>query len=143
MSRVMNQARTYIGTPWKHRGRKRSGLDCAGLVWRVYADLGLLLPDIKLYGREPHRDGLMTAVREAFGAPVPGSMQPGDVLVMTSGVLGATEPHHMGIVGDGGTTMHDLSLIHADGSYGVSRVLEVGLAEQYRKRIASVFRKAL
>lgn len=136
--RLVEQARTYIGTPWRHRGRNRRGIDCGGLIVCVYADLGVKLPDIERYGREPHKDGLMRAVRAAFGEPV-ACPSIGDVVVMTSAAYGAKEPHHMGIIGD--HQHHGLSLIHSDGEHGVSRVIEVGLSETYRRRIVAVFRR--
>jgi cell wall-associated NlpC family hydrolase len=95
---LVDQARTYLGTPWKHRGRSRKGIDCAGIVVCSYADLGVTLPDIERYGREPHRDGLMTAVRAGFGEPVNDGPKVGDLAVMTSGALGSKEPHHLGIM---------------------------------------------
>jgi cell wall-associated NlpC family hydrolase len=136
---LVEQARTYIGTPWKHRGRSRRGIDCAGIVVCSYADLGVVLPDIERYGREPHRDGLMTAVRAGFGEPVSDGPKVGDLAVMTSGAQGSKAPHHLGIVGD--HPHHGLSLIHSDGTLGVSRVVEVGLTDVYRKRIVAVFRR--
>lgn len=141
MTKLVEQARTYLGVPWRHRGRSRRAVDCAGLLICAYADLGVVLPDLDHYGREPHRDGLMTAVRAAFGEPVLDGPQVGDILVMTSAAFGATQPHHLGIVGD--DPHHALSLIHADGEPGVSRVVEVGLDSRYVRRIVSVFRRAV
>lgn len=136
---LVDQARTYIGVPWKHRGRSRKGIDCAGLPICAYADLGVTIPDIERYGREPHRDGLMQGAIAALGSPVEGDPQYGDVVIMTSGARDAREPHHIGIIGD--HRHHGLSLIHADGTIGVSRVVEVGLSDAYRKRIVAIFRR--
>jgi len=36
----------YLGTPFKHHGRFVDGLDCYGLIIRVYEDLGFKLFDI-------------------------------------------------------------------------------------------------
>lgn len=137
-------ARKYTGVRFRHRGRDRRGLDCAGLVWATYHDLGENLPDFRLYGREPHRDGLTQYVSAALGAPVMtapvfrGDLSDGDVLVMRF----EREPHHVGIVGE-----HDyagtlaLTLIHADGWNG--RVLEQRLTPDMVSRITHVFRRPI
>jgi len=133
-------ARRYIGVPFRHRGRSRRGVDCAGLVVLAFRDLGVTLPDFLKYGAEPHNDGLVAHVRSALGdsvaaAPVrPVELQPGDVIVMRFEV----QPHHLAIVGR--HPLGHFSIIHADGHYG--RVLEQGLSEDMTQRITHVFRRA-
>lgn len=149
MSRLVQQALTYIDTPYKHHGRatkRRRGLDCAGLPWRCYADLGVILPDLSHYGREPHQDGLMRAVADALGEPVwqgvmgsamRDSIHIGDVIVIAF----VKEPHHLAIVGD--DRDYGLSLIHADGSLGVKRVVKHGLSDHFLGLIVAVFRRPI
>jgi len=149
-------ARTFLGVPFKHRGRDRRGLDCAGLVWCSYAEAGVVMPDLKRYGREPHKDGMMRVTREALGEPVwegalgkvvPRSLlRVGDVPLIRFDV----HPHHMGILGD--DAIHGLSLIHANGMRGllaasgqghdkVGRVMEHGLDDAHLAMICAVFRR--
>ena len=144
MSKLVAQARTYLGAPYRHRGRKRTGIDCAGLPWCCYADLSVNLPDLRLYGREPHQDGMMMAVKAALGEPVWHGMkgkcarsvlQIGDVVVMAF----VRDPHHMAIIGD--DVLYGLSMIHADGTLGTSRVVEHGLDNQHLAMICAVFRR--
>lgn len=135
MSALADAARKYIGVRFRHRGRDRKGIDCAGLVWAAYNDLGVTLPDFRLYGREPHRDGLTTHVRNALGDPVDG-LQDGDVLVIRF----EREPHHVAVAGshDYAGTMA-LTMIHACGWNG--RVLEQRLTPDVVSRITHVFRR--
>ena len=70
MSALADAARGYIGTPFRHRGRSRLGVDCVGLGVLAYADCGVAVPDFRLYGREPHRDGLVARMTLALGEPV-------------------------------------------------------------------------
>jgi cell wall-associated NlpC family hydrolase len=126
-------ARKYLGVPFRHRGRTSSGLDCAGLALLAYKDLGLDLPDIRIYGREPHKNGLERAVEAALGAPLARAPRVGDVLMFRFD----RDPHHVGIAGDyahGG-----LSLIHAYGTAG--RVVEHRLDDTWRGRIVAVYRR--
>jgi len=142
MRALVTAARAYLGTPFKHRGRTATGLDCAGLVWLAYCDLGYTPPDLARYGREPHRDGLMQAMEAALDAPVwrgrsvPRSLlQPGDVVVMCF----VREPHHVAIVTD--SASHGLGLIHCYGNIG--HVVEHGLDAMWQDRILAVFRRAV
>lgn len=142
MSALVAAARRYMGAPFKHRGRTADGLDCAGLAWLAYADCGYTPPDLARYGRTPHRDGLMQAMRDALGDPVWQGMaidrdilQVGDVVVMRF----VQEPHHVAIVCD--SVSHGLGLIHCYGNIG--RVVEHGLDAMWQERILAVFRRPI
>lgn len=131
---LVEAARRYKGTRFCHRGRNARALDCAGLVWISYRDCGVVLPDFRLYSKEPsaHGKGLTGYVMEALGEPVTG-LQVGDVVVMRF----EREPHHMGIVSDypyGG-----FALIHACGHNG--KVIEHRMAKDQEARITHVFRR--
>jgi cell wall-associated NlpC family hydrolase len=72
---IANDARKYLGVPYVWGGTDpKTGLDCSGLVQRVYKDLGIDLPRIAV---DQGRAG--TAVPNVAAA------QPGDLLVMNGG----------------------------------------------------------
>lgn len=50
---IVTAARTYLGVRFVHEGRSRGGLDCAGLLCRVFTDLGLPYEDKLGYDRSP------------------------------------------------------------------------------------------
>lgn len=114
-------------------------MDCAGLGVMIYRDVGVNLPDFRLYGREPNKDGLVKYVTAALGNPVAvapvreSQLQVGDVIVMRFKV----EPHHVAIVGD--YVFGGFSMIHADGHS--KKVIEHRLAPDHVKRITHVFRR--
>jgi hypothetical protein len=84
---VVARARTYLGVPYVWGGTDpEKGLDCSGLVQRVYADLGYDLPRVSY---EQARAG--RAVEGGLD-----QVQPGDILAFGSPV------HHVGIYVGGG-----------------------------------------
>lgn len=147
MSRLVAAARAYLtagpnggAVKWRHRGRTAVGLDCAGLPWIAYKDCGVALPDFRLYGPEPHNDGLVTHITEALGEPVnvapvwQSGLMVGDVIVIRLEI----EPHHVGIVTDY-PYGNAFGIIHADGHYG--KVIEHRLSNDYTRRITHVYRR--
>lgn len=52
-SEIVDAARSYLGVPFVHEGRSRGGLDCAGLLCRVFTDLVLPYEDKLGYDRSP------------------------------------------------------------------------------------------
>lgn len=140
MTTLADAARAYIGTRFRHRGRNKKGLDCAGLVKLAYADCGFDAPDFLLYGAEPHRDGLTKHVTAALGEPVlvapvnHADLLPDDVLVIAFD----HEPHHLAIVGSHNYgDQQALTMIHACGWN--KRVLEQRLTPDVR--ITHVYRR--
>lgn len=143
MPSIVEAARTYIGVPWKHMGRSRRGLDCAGLLIVAAKDAkGADLESPARYGREPFRAGLESFCAKAGdlawsgpkGACTYDLLRVGDGVLMAPG----TQPRHLAIVGD--DPMYRFSLIHADGTPGISRVIEIGLTDQDLAKIVAIYR---
>lgn len=86
---VIEQARTWLGVPFRHQGRTRHGVDCVGLVLCVYADVGIELPDNPVYERETSDQRLEQLAGKYFRtAPIP---ERGDILQYR--VQGFPTPH--------------------------------------------------
>ncbi|BDU17517.1 C40 family peptidase [Lysobacter auxotrophicus] len=127
-------ARSMIGVPWRHQGRKPWAVDCLGLVilslraggWSRTVDAPAR------YGREPWDDRLRRGLRVHFGEPVTGTCEPCDVALAR---WGAGEPTHVGLLADyvhGG-----LSIIHASTRQGV---IETALAGRIRDAVIEAYR---
>lgn len=140
MTRLVDAARGYLDVRWRHRGRSRFGLDCAGLVVVAYRDCGIDLPDYKLYGRHPFQDGLLKHARAALGLELPAGaeLRHGDVLLLRFD----REPHHMAIVaGVEYAGQPALNIVHSDGHVG--RVIEQRLTPDMKARITHLFRRTV
>lgn len=142
MSALVEACRRYKGVKFRHRGRTAYSLDCAGLPWRAYADLGVALPDVKIYGRDPSADeqSLPERVAEALGAPVRvapvslSDLKVGDVVIRKYEIY----PHHIMVIGNA-PYAGALTAIHACGLEG--KVVEHRLDERHVAAITHVFRR--
>ena len=91
---VVAEARSWLAVPWRHQGRSRRGIDCAGLVVLVARQLGLADHDLAGYGRHSSGLALVDAFRAAMNTiPLP-KAGPGDVLLLAD----AAYPCHCGIL---------------------------------------------
>ncbi|HWE56926.1 MAG TPA: NlpC/P60 family protein [Acidimicrobiales bacterium] len=88
---VVADAAQYLGVPYVWGGTSTSGLDCSGLVQKVYGDLGISLP--------------RTSEEQAqVGTPVASlaDAQPGDLVFFAGSDGTASSPGHVGIyIGNG------------------------------------------
>ena len=84
-------ARSYVGVPWRHLGRSRTGLDCIGMVLLAAREVGVELPDPAPYAREPQGTRLLEGI--LGHATRVGDAAPGDVLLFRLGLYGG----HVGI----------------------------------------------
>lgn len=108
---VLAEARTWIGTPYRHRGRVKGPngcVDCAQLVWAVYHAVGLT-PDMEAQEYPPdwycHRDAERFMEVILGRARIVDYPKPGDIALFKVGRLFA----HGGIVTEAGWP----NIIHA------------------------------
>jgi len=103
MNEFVEQARTYLGVPWRHMGRNRAGVDCVGLLTCVAYDLGITDYVPEPYRRVTDVKQLLTPIK-IFCSPKPtDDLEPGDVLVFSmAGIIAC----HVGVVSDTNTLIH-------------------------------------
>lgn len=110
-AQIVEEARSYLGVPFKHHGRSRRGLDCAGLLYVVYNELIGVHADFLNYPNQI-RSGLIFRVIRDYAIRIkPQEAGPGDLILMNF----AGVSMHLGIVTDHG-------IIHSDSCN--KRVLE-------------------
>lgn len=127
---VVDEARKLIGTPYRHQGRSRYGVDCVGFVVLVMERLATLPADLERanYGRLPKAE-LIEKTR-AYCTPLM-VLEPGALLLMRW--PGEKDAGHAGIY-----TGEDRLMIHA---YGVlQRVVEHGYRGAWVRITHSIWR---
>ncbi|CAO3460826.1 hypothetical protein [Azospirillum argentinense] len=105
---MVAEARTWLGTPWRHQQqRKGLGADCGQMVLGVLAAVGYCRVAYEGYARIPDGRQLRALCdRQLARVDAP---QPGDVVLLRLKEL----PVHLGILGDAGRGPDGLSLIHS------------------------------
>lgn len=135
--RIVEEARTWIGTRWRHQGRSRRGIDCGGLILRVGWSLGLipLDQDYRAYGRQPDGFSLTAVCRTILEERPTTELLPGNIILLRDVVEGW--PTHMGILAsrDGG----GLNLIHSWVQLPIQRVTENRLSDAWRANIVGAY----
>lgn len=128
---IVTEARQWLGTPFKHQGRARSGCDCIGLIWGVAESLGItpdhIPEDYKGYKRTPEGGKLKAGLNQYMDKVRISQIEPGDVLLMSF----TGEPQHLAIY-TGPTIIHAYSV--------VKKVTEHSMNDKWKRRICGAYR---
>jgi len=103
---VVEHARSFLEVPWRHQGRSRNGIDCAGLVIVVAREMGLADYDTRDYQRHTVGHRFLSHFKANMDQKSPVNVQPGDVLLFRDNVF----PCHSAITAG---APGDLSIVHA------------------------------
>lgn len=126
-------ARSYIGTPWKHKGRSRTGIDCIGLPYVVGKELGLHDYDDSMdYGRVARNYDFMRAL-SPLGVRVRDMTQlkDADILIMRIPIF----PQHVVMASHIGNRP---TIIHA--SVDARKVVEEDMSNEVKRMLIAAFR---
>ncbi len=131
---MIDEAMSYLGVPFRHQGRNRAGLDCAGLYVAVMTDCGIPCADAKRYPRNPH-DGQLEAQMDAQPAlerVAVTDAQAGDWLCMRI----KTAPQHLAL--HAGFIDGIPYIVHASEEHG--GVVHHRLDDLWRARVMRAYR---
>lgn len=136
---LVQAARSFVGSKWKHRGRSKAGIDCVGLIVLAGKECGLHeYPDDVDYTRTSKGQDLLEPFRRhgveiRFG-PDMGlqNLQDGDILILRDTIF----PQHAGIIATNSRGVK--TMIHASAYYG--RVIEEPLKDEHNKKAITAFR---
>jgi cell wall-associated NlpC family hydrolase len=128
---IIVEARTWLGTPFRHQGRTRgAGVDCAGVVIGVARALGLSEFDTTAYGRLPNGHAMRRLCDAHLRPILLKTARPGDVLLMAW----RRYPQHLAVVVD---HPQGLGIVH--GHEAAGRVVEHRLDEVWRARVRAAY----
>lgn len=128
--RIASAARSYVGTPFVHHGRRPGvGLDCAGVAFCAAWDAGLAVADERAYGKLPKPDFLLDMLSQRCNRIKEHERLPGDVLLFT---YGKGNPAHFAVLEHDDRIVHALELKR--------KVLCVPLGPAWRERLHSYWR---
>lgn len=103
-SKLISNAENYLGTPYKLGGVTKSGMDCSGLVSKVFEHNNIRLPR---RSEDQSKEGKPIAVKD---------IKTGDLVFFATG--GGSRVSHVGIVSEIGRE-GEIRFIHASTSKGV------------------------
>lgn len=130
-NQIVEEARSYLGVRWRHQGRSRTGIDCAGLIIIVGNSLELMNFDFRAYRRHPDGVVFLKLFREQAKEEIaPQKAVAGDILVFHDHKY----PVHCGILTKDTEPRY---FIHAYARY--RKVVEEHFSKDWQQKVVSAF----
>lgn len=125
---IVEIAREFLGSPFKHQGRVKDGIDCVGLIAAVCNRI--MYPYVDgIYKRKPTKGLVIAKLKESFRSILVNEATDGDILVFW--VYKRNYDQHVAIKTDKG-------MIHTYADVGY--VVENTINDFWSKRIMGAFR---
>ena len=141
-SQIVAAARTLLGVPWIHQGRRPDiGIDCIGLLACTGKVLGVDFEDRVDYSFRPDGVTLLKRMREQFTEKPIDQILPGDIVIFW--ISKKSLPQHVGIWTSNDSFQQDevveggVGVLHTFSSWG--KVVESAIDRRWRRRISAVF----
>lgn len=91
---IVQEARKWVGVPYRHAGRNEHGIDCVGLIIKVAHGVGLTSYDTMNYPKRPNAADLLREMRNHLQQVPKADADHGDILVIAA----PSSPVHMGVL---------------------------------------------
>ncbi|AIF51998.1 NlpC/P60 family protein [Pelosinus sp. UFO1] len=134
---IIKTARSWIGTKWQHQqSLKGVACDCIGFVRGIYKEItGISIADNVDYPQTAfyycREEKMYPEIQKHLKEISVREVKPGDIL--TFAMKEKFPDHHLGIVS------YDGFFIHACGDFGIGKVIETRMDENWQKRIRHAF----
>ena len=134
---IVAEARSWVGVQFRHQGRNRAGIDCAGLIQIVGEKFGLspVGADPRDYGRLPVRNLMVETVRRLADEKRFEDWKSGDFVVAKD--LDELWPMHMAILFEYPGHPGVAAIVHSYARAG--KVVESRLPHEWLSKIAATF----
>lgn len=133
INKLITEARTYLGSPWKHQGRNKKGVDCVGFLLLSFRYIDIHINEIKGYSRTPDGIALKKIMDEQPNLHKVDTIEVGDILLFRI----RRHPQHVALVTESATA--DFGMIHAYNG-GAREVVEHDLADYWKQKIVAIYR---
>ncbi len=131
VSELIAEARSWIGTEFRHQGRSELAVDCAGIGVCLARKFGLgRFEHLVEYRREPDPRRLIAALAAEMDPVRVDRMRPGHVLVLADDRF----PSHLALLTEKDGVPH---IIHASGRLG--EVVEEPFTHEWPRKVRRVF----
>ena len=125
IDRVVEEAKTYLGVPYRYGGLSKSGIDCSGLIYSCYRVIDVNLP-------RTAKNQSKIGNQKSWG-----SIRPGDIVYFKFKQKGE-KWYHAGMITY--AAVDDIRFIHASSSRGV---VESSLFDSYYRDNVKKFRRVI
>ena len=128
---IVAEARTWLGTPFKHQARlKGVGVDCGGVPVGIAKTLGLSYNDGQGYARVPSNGQFRSLLASCLDVITLADVQPGDLMSFAF----MSEEQHIAVV----SQLDPIRLIHAWEAIG--RCVENDFDAVWQRRLRGCWR---
>ena len=128
---IIQEGMKWLETPWRHQGRTKRGIDCAGLIINIGKALNLMDYDVRHYPRDTRKDVFVNHFKACMIEQNVRDRQPGDVLLFRDGIYAC----HCGILNHVNNIPH---ILHA--YVGAGKTVNDPITKEMGEKITHCFR---
>ena len=127
---IIDAARSLVDVKYRHGGRSRFSVDCAGMLVVVAEEVGYSHIDVPSYSKFPEGEQLLKILESNLDRTAGPPFTPGRVVAFWIDE-GTCHPQHLGLVSEKQTLIHAYAVM--------KKVVEVPLDQYWRHRLVGSY----